>query len=372
MLLPTFLSTTAFALTATAFLIPPEVSNDALKASNLISSAVNPDTQSINLDCSTCPFAIAANEWIFGVDNELVVNFVAEDSHLKLNGVPFYPGSSSMPEPLFAKQVKKDDSQSTKNVEAYDGDRRLSYSLEFKPEVKPINGDKDSPVVVPIAMQILGLDGAVVNIDSIEILALKFPDGHVSLPSLRLSSPANSFYQLKLQMGRLMKLPVSPDAPGAQCTTILCRMFAVLHAKMASARTKVQHACACVMKKLHLTRPPPPHHQHHPAGGPPSPLHDGHRHHRTLAHKIARVAHRIFAHVLLPILVGIGAGMAVSAVGLLVGQVLLFFWMRYTRFGRVNREYTALHGEEVDVEKEALPAYEELEGVAVNAKDEKA
>lgn len=67
-------------------------------------------------------------------------------------------------------------------------------------------------------------------------------------------------------------------------------------------------------------------------------------------------------------LVGIAAGMAACAVGMLIGQIGVFLYMRFK--GRNAVQY-----ERVDVEdgldKEGLPKYEELEAGDVTGLDEK-
>lgn len=47
-----------------------------------------------------------------------------------------------------------------------------------------------------------------------------------------------------------------------------------------------------------------------------------------------------------------------SAVGLLIGQLVVFLWMRYRRSSTSELAYERLGSDE----KEGLPAYEELEG----------
>lgn len=64
--------------------------------------------------------------------------------------------------------------------------------------------------------------------------------------------------------------------------------------------------------------------------------------------------------VLFPILVGIAFGVTASAVGMLVGQLVVFLWVKYRRTdGEATYERV-----ETD-EKDELPAYEESEGLEV-------
>ena len=56
----------------------------------------------------------------------------------------------------------------------------------------------------------------------------------------------------------------------------------------------------------------------------------------------------------MPILIGIAFGMAASAVGMLVGQVLVYMWAKYRKTEQVI--YLPVDADE----KSGLPAYEDL------------
>ena len=79
-----------------------------------------------------------------------------------------------------------------------------------------------------------------------------------------------------------------------------------------------------------------------------------------MAHGIKKA----FAFVILPILIGIAFGLAASAVGMLVGQVVVFLWLRRRRN---NAQYEVVATEEG---VEGLPKYEEV--AAAETEDEKA
>ena len=78
-----------------------------------------------------------------------------------------------------------------------------------------------------------------------------------------------------------------------------------------------------------------------------------------MAHGIKKA----FAFVVLPILIGIAFGLAASAVGMLVGQIVVFLWLRRRR-SDAQYEVVATEGEE------GLPKYEEVAGAETG--DEKA
>ena len=173
MLLPTFLSASALALTANAFLVPLETPNDQTSPFDPTSFAQQ--SQTLNLDCSSCPFALGKNQdgtvWKQDIRSDLVMEFTAEGNSLKLNGVPFYPiAMPPLPPAISAKQVPKGEDQLT-NEESL----RLSYSLEF---------ENQNPGLVKALMTVMGLEGRMINVDNIEIKALKSPGGEVNTPPL--------------------------------------------------------------------------------------------------------------------------------------------------------------------------------------------
>ena len=55
-----------------------------------------------------------------------------------------------------------------------------------------------------------------------------------------------------------------------------------------------------------------------------------------------------------PMLIGVAVGMAASAIGLMVGQVLIFLWMKFRKTERVI--YIPVDTDE----KSGLPAYEDV------------
>ena len=187
MLLPSVLSTAALAWTANAFLLPPELANTFDKTSEASSKALahgNGKAKTINLDCSSCPYALKSerhgrHEWTQDVNSDLELKFTAEHETLKLNGVPFYPVSAPfVPVLLSAKQLKKSDNDevTTNKFEGYNGDLRLSYSLEFQNGQNLPTGGKDAKVF-EILMTIMGLDDQMVNVDDVKITVLALPSG---------------------------------------------------------------------------------------------------------------------------------------------------------------------------------------------------
>ena len=60
--------------------------------------------------------------------------------------------------------------------------------------------------------------------------------------------------------------------------------------------------------------------------------HGPHGHHHGFVHSVLAFARRMFTFVLLPVMVGVAVGITASAMGMLVGQAVVFLWMKYSRF----------------------------------------
>ncbi|MCJ1404848.1 hypothetical protein MMC11_008074 [Xylographa trunciseda] len=379
MLLPTFLASTALALTANAFLVPLEVADSAKAAASAIASGILPSSQTINLDCSSCPFAVA------GADNEphtwstsppktnLLMKFstTSDKKQVTLNGVAFFPPTIiTMQNMLVAHQVIQDGEVVAADVKPYNRELGLSYSIDASPDII-----QDDVTLQPISLTILGLDGKVVNVDTISIPIIKAANGDLTLAEIKTT-------------------PVDPSSGAATCTTIMCRIRAIIVAKMAAARaaalkafSKISATKTGCMRKLGFTVPAP-HRLPKVHGGPEKfrGKFDGKagHHHGPHGHKqrqgVGAMLHavtRVLKHVLLPVLIGIAAGMAASAVGMLIGQVVVMLWMRYRRrTGVVYEVVEQVEAEEGRVSEEGLPKYEEapkyaeVEAVEVDEKKE--
>ena len=364
------LSTTLlFATSSLAFLVIPEINTDDLPKSDLLPASIKTNSQTVNLDCSTCPFALSSqrdgtHEWTNDVESELQVTLETDGKALKFNGVPFYPITNSiLPPTLYVSQSKKDGQSS--NMEGYDGNLRLSYSVEYDEKKFEDNS------LVTILMTVMGLDGQMIKVDNIEITAIKQQDGTVSISPI-VPSPKSRANILQFILHSTKTVPVSPDSADAKCETILCRVFTKVVTGMAKAKASAKTAghkmkCFC-MKCFHKLMG---HGNHQGQHGMPHRLPDGtmelpshihfkphghghHHHHAGFAHGMATVLRTAFKVVFVPILIGIAFGMAASAIGMLVGQAVVFLWMKYRGTAR-KAAYQPLDTDE----KEAPPPYQD-------------
>jgi len=370
MLLPSYLSVGALALTANAFLIPD--GNPAWNKEAVDPKTSPQDTQNFKLDCSTCPFALQSDDgirkWAQDVASDLEMNIESDGTTLKFNGVSFYPVKApGLPPTLFVSQVKKEE-QEAKEIEGEKQSLRLSYSLEYDEKAA-----KDGASLVTVLMTVMGLDGEMVKIDNLEVRAVKNSDGRVSLHPLNTSQSSTNPRQLMIASVR--PVPASPNDPDAHCTNVLCRVFTKLitgiqkaKSKAKAAGHKIKHFCIKCFQRLNFLK----HHtgashdaHRRPDGDVKRPAHldfaDGkphpHHHHRHhgFFHKMRHIMWRTVKVAFVPILIGIAFGMAASAIGMLVGQMVVFLWMRYRRTDNV----VVYERIETD-EKEVPPPYEDV------------
>lgn len=87
-------------------------------------------------------------------------------------------------------------------------------------------------------------------------------------------------------------------------------------------------------------------------GQPPHP----HPHHHHM-HGLRRTLFRVVRFVLVPAVLGIFAGLTASAIGMLVGQSVVFLWMRYRRGSKPARSTSTL--EQGDISEKAVLLMEE-------------
>ncbi|KAI4240161.1 MAG: hypothetical protein L6R40_005294 [Gallowayella cf. fulva] len=371
MIFPTLLSA-GFALTANAFLLPPGTANTLEAASNNVApNVIDPFSRSISLDCSDCPYALVSqrngrHEWTNAVKSDLQLKFTSEHDKLKLNGVPFFPVTPPFtPAVLSAKQIRKDEEKATSH-EGYDGDLTLSYSLEINSEKKSFPAPGQEATLTELTLSILGLDNEVVRVEDIKIKALTIPDLQ------------NTKHELII-----VSVDTQPtDNSDAQCGTIMCRVMhkfkgavrkAQAHAKTAAHKIK----CICI-KCIHAIRPSHQRPHHHPDSSVLLPTHHVMRpgrfpsqstyrpahhpaydvsHHPSWIYTFARASKQFFSFVLLPVIVGVVFGIAASAIGMLVGQLIVAVWVRLRREPSRAFAYEPVETEE----KEGLPKYEDLD-----------
>ena len=176
------MSVGVLALTANSFLIPGDLKDFSTEGSDL--AQILAGEKRVSVDCSSCPYALNSerdgrHEWTNDVASDLEMKLDSNGDSLRLNGNSFYPiNVLAPPPPLHVSQIPKENKDTS--PEGFQGDLKMSYSLEFD-EKKAEDGSS----LVTVVMTILGLDGEMVKIDSVEVRAIKDPSGKVKTASSR-------------------------------------------------------------------------------------------------------------------------------------------------------------------------------------------
>lgn len=359
-LLSTVLSAAVVVLPASAFLLPPNTDVGTQKFSEPASQST------LVLDCPGCPFAVGEKDgqyvWAQDVvESSLLLNFSLAGEKIFLNDKVFHPMEFPNLHAFYAPQIRKSESDSLPEQTI---PVRLGYGLEA------LHGEHvEGQDWFKLQFTVFDLAGRQVHIDTVKIKYAYDQEGHI--PTVLIGTiPVDA--------------PGSPSAIGMDCKNSLCRMKAMIMAKIKEAMQRVKLAAeqaknskagawvkGCHNKfkggrphhgKTHDDKSRPHHRPHH--GGRPH-----HHEHKDLRD---RIRHFIRA-IIVPVILGAFAGIAAGAIGMVAGHALAYLWIKYARGGR-RGPYSRVSLEEETVEpeeKEGLmteppPEYNELEAVMVD------
>ncbi|KAI9790052.1 MAG: hypothetical protein M1835_001231 [Candelina submexicana] len=376
----------ALAFGASAFLIPSIIPNDVDRFEGLGHLGVDPHHHILRLECSDCSYAESDGkggfDWVENMANSLVFEFQVQrtpDSPdtLMLNGVPLYPiNLGGFAEPLSAPQLRSDALLSDANI-MRSPVVGLSYTMEA--HTTPIESGENGPDVAEVHLHILALNDQAVNVDTVVLTILTPKD--ITKGSMMIVRVTTLHEERK---------PAEKGGPEVEeCTRspLICKWEAIFKSKLqglkASANKLKESAkgikkpfkgCNFGKKQWEKIKSGDHHEGPH---GPYYPHHRQHRLHglRGVFQKIGRVV----MHVVVPILIGIAAGITASLFGMAIGHIMVLCWMKFKRGGKKNAYTSVEQGDpEQDVypeEKQSLmneadlPKYEDVEAVAVS--DEK-
>ncbi|EHY55275.1 hypothetical protein HRR83_009077 [Exophiala dermatitidis] len=358
------------ALKASAFLVPFEVTKTGEDIRNEIASAFFAKTgRTVDLDCPGCPFfgVEDTSELQYGVENKIHLEFnVDSDNSLTVNGVSIVPkkGATATPfVPLAAPQIRVEDGEQTEPI-------LLDFAYERLPAITS-DDESDKIIIHPTRLTILGLQGIPVKVDELAIDLLQTDKG--------------------TSIARIANIPFQ-ETPGATtCDNTsskwsLCRLRAIIAARLQSLKEAAKagaHATkgwvhggkGCKGRKM----------------GAQGMHHHGHGHHNTMGghhdmHRFGHALHQTLRFFVIPALLGVIGGLTASAIGMLLGQLISYLWIKFHRNGRRG------HASDVQVveivvdedEKDALlidgelpppPQYEDVEhnngDTAVDSPDQK-
>lgn len=330
---------TGLAATCNAFLLPAEVSEaEAAVANALAMAPVASQEQSLSLDCPGCPMLVkdkhGRSRVKNGMQNHLELNFSVDRGadgsadRLLLNGFELYPDSDPFHNVLTAPQVldqnneveeeksEEEKSEEEREIEestlaeqpdTNDGAVRpqLGFSLQIHPAAEDASDQEYK--LVAMDLQIIEVGSRFVN---------GIPNVHVKL----IQDAAGNLMIARADTTASQTLRTAPDGSPLACTTLVCRWLEMFKAKVAQLRGG-----------RHCQN----HHHHHHVNGindgvtagevveepPHLPGHVKHPGHHwalhpeqvhTYRHSWAQLANNVLSHILLPILIGVLAGVSVS------------------------------------------------------------
>lgn len=359
------LAASALSLNAVAFLVVPEVLPPLADGEiPHISHAVdtqNAHTEQIQLACDECPFPTADSDgvvsWSSNTKSSLVsllnanplrrrsktntqyqeFNFVTEDGKLFVNDALLFPPAPTVPVDVKAVQRRDADGETTEPL-------NLGFALVAVPLAPP----QDEMELMQIRFSPLDIAGHPAPLDTVSLTVVKTAAGDLFLARTEIEPPAGqddheSWEQCNGEvrcLRRLIFVRIQALVQSAKAHMMNLKAKLMFGGKGCHGKSRVGH-----MKHGHHGMESDSEHKHpHHMG------HNGH-HHR---HAWRRTFLRIVRFIVVPAILGVLAGLTASAVGMIVGQLIVFVWARFRR-NTTSRSTSTLEQGTVS-EKEVLMA----------------
>ncbi|CAP98789.1 hypothetical protein E8E15_008875 [Penicillium rubens] len=303
----------------------------------------------VDLPCSECPLRETNDEgvvtWAEGKPSSLTLDFSIEDNCLLANGRQIFPPAP--PIPILAVQQNEEGEDSNPMP--------VGYALEIMPMAAP--SDEPGYELLDIRFTVLDLETHPVPVDTVAITVLQDPNGELFIARTEIenTTPASDRLSWKECNGK------------AKCLQEL--LVSRIRGLLAGAKARVMGMTKTGRKSCHgkhkgktmghyeqghdgMPFPfPPPfgedgrHHAH--AHGSARPHHH-HPYHGAFARTFSRIVH----FIVIPAVLGVLAGLTASAIGMLVGQAVVFLWQRYR--GTTSSEHKAAWEDGEACEKQGL------------------
>ena len=240
------------------------------------------------------------------------------------------------------------------------GEYKLSFALE---RLEPIRSKNEEEMVIPVRFTVLAVGGQSVKVDTVSIDLLKTGEDLVVMTVGTI--PFNA-------------------TPGANTcdeanSWSLCRLAAIVRSRVSVMMAKANKWSGC--------------HKKGPFGHIGGKKHGGKhgkhgkygKHHRqhSQAQHYGHMIHQTLRFFVIPALLGVIGGLMASAVGMIIGQIIVALWTRFGRGGKkgnasqraqlvevmlVEDEKDALLDSELPPQYEVPPQYQDIEAVAVEEK----
>ncbi|KAM0280849.1 hypothetical protein ACHAQH_003879 [Verticillium albo-atrum] len=293
------------ATTAHAFVVVPEISGadkdivNALPVHDSLPFEITDssvETRKLKLDCPGCPIKFGFDTKT-DIKNHLDLVFTIDASgpvdRLLVNDFALYPKTSSWYSSLRAPQVPDFVKEATKHhVKGTPRNPQLGYSLSTRPLVKE---DADQQ------LELIQLDFQVIEVGNY------FIDGIPNINVKLVKTPAG-----KLMIGSIDTVETRPadQTPEEECRTFACKFFKSLK--------NMRPGCGRKQGMGHAG-----HHDGHHG-------HHSHQHMRS-HHTWRQLVKMITWGIILPVLVGLVAGVTVSIIGMAFGTAIVCLWRLVVR-----------------------------------------
>ncbi|KAJ5836496.1 hypothetical protein N7447_002522 [Penicillium robsamsonii] len=296
----------------------------------------------VDLPCSECPLRETNDEgvvnWTEGKPSSLTLDFSIEDNRLLANGRQIFPPAP--PIPILAVQQNEEGKESNPMP--------VGYALEIMPMAAP--SDEPGYELLDIRFTVLDLETHPVPVDTVAITVLQDPNGELFIARTEIenTAPASDRLSWKECHGK------------AKCLQEL--MVSRIRGLLAGAKARVMGMAKAGRKSCHdkFNGKTMGHHEegsgremvgpggHHAHSHGSARPHKHHPHHGAFARAFSRIVH----FIVVPAVLGVLAGLTASAIGMLVGQAVVFLWQRYR--GTTSAEHKAAWEDGEACEKQGL------------------
>jgi hypothetical protein len=331
LLKPLTLAAGLLALPATqAFLVPPEVSDADIQVANTIENIGSQvaETRAIDVDCPGCPVLVTGRrgrpvqlqidrpshlEFTFSIDHQ------PNHDRLLVNGFELYPSSGMMRDELSAPQVvDREDKEKRHRKHPHKLEpqpQRLGFGVMVGPAKKDVDGQFE---LVEIELQIIEVGVTFIDgISSLKVNLIKDTEGRLIMSQVLKGEPKN--------------LLGGHKGGADECTSRMCKWLAAAKEKL----KKFKGFGNCHGAAKGGMRPAAdPHHPHHP---------DGHWRAPYQQRRWSKLFMYIGSHIILPVLIGVAAGVTASLIGMAVGTVIVSLWRVLFRRRRSSRSHRRRH-----------------------------
>ncbi|CAI7676393.1 hypothetical protein N7533_006062 [Penicillium manginii] len=311
----------------------------------------------VDVPCTECPFRETDKNgvvsWTDNKPSTLMLDFSIEDSRLMANGRQIFPPIP--PSPIHAVQQLEDGEESDPMT--------VGYALEVMPLPSP--ADTPETDFLDVRFTVLDIESHPVPVDTVAITLIVDPTGDLYIAKTSIeTTPAPERSSWKKCQGKpkcLQELLV--DRVRGLLASAKDRLTNLTSHKGGRKGCHGKHKGMMEMGPHGEFKPedfsPEGHHGHHTGPYVPEnagrPHHGHHGHHPPPPHgAFAHTFSRVVRFIVVPAILGVLAGLTASAVGMLVGQIVVFCWQRYR--GTQPKEHKAAWEDGNSCEKQGLMA----------------